>query len=345
MIANRPIRHVSHRRGPAGFTLLELLVALAITLAIAGIMLVVTTNTMNLWRRQEAAHTQAAQARQILDQVERDLQSAIIRRDANRWLAADILDSPAALTNHGWLAGPGLMKPANGGSLAPLPASDPTGSYRIEDARFGLSGLWLRFIGINMESGGSLPSAIAYQVIRRPVTGDTLVSNPAPVRYGLYRSAVGNAETLTSGYDVTAAAYGSTTNTPTSALSTAYRQARNVMNPSHANLFASNVVDFGAWFYVREPAGELVRIYPAGAGDLSHQAAGLAGGYDARFPEVADVMVRILSEEGATILETMEGGRVTRPPEFASDAAWWWSVVNTHSAVFARRIELKAAAP
>jgi hypothetical protein len=39
------------------------------------------------------------------------------------------------------------------------------------------------------------------------------------------------------------------------------------MNPSHANVLASNVVDFGCWLYGRNPDGTLLRIYPAGPGD------------------------------------------------------------------------------
>ncbi len=329
----------------SGFTLLELLIAVTITLLIAGLMLTITTNAMELWRRQQAAHAQAASARQILDLAERDLQSALHRRDSNRWLAADILDDGGALANHGWLIGPGLMKPANGGSLLPLPPADASGGRRIDDARFGLSGVWLRFVTFNVESGGSLPSVVAYQLARRPVTGDAIASNPAPVRYNLYRSVVGNADTLANGYDVAASAYASTGNTPTSALSTAYRQPRNVMNPSHANLLASNVVDFGCWLYARGPAGELIRIYPAATGDLSHAAVGQSTANDSRFPEVADVMVRILSEEGAALVEAIESGRVKRPPEYSNDAAWWWGVVEAHSAVFARRIEIKGTAP
>ena len=333
------------RRGWSAFTLLELLIAVTITLIIAGLMLTITTNALELWRRQQAAQAQAASARQILDLLERDLQTAIHRRDGNRWLAADILDSGGALANHGWLIGPGLMKPDNGGSLLPLPPADASGGRRIEDARFGLSGVWLRFVATNVESGGSLPTVVAYQVARRPVIGDVTPGNPAPVRYSLYRSAVSNAETLANGYDVTASAYGSTSNTPTSALSTAYRQSRNVTNPSHANLLASNVVDFGCWLYGRGAAGELVRIYPSAAGDLSHQAIGQSAANDTRFPEVADVMVRILSEEGASLIEAMERGRVVRPAEYPTDAAWWWGVVEKHSAVFVRRIEIKGSAP
>lgn len=334
----------SSRLSP-GFTLLELLIAVTITLVIAGLMLTITMNVLDLWRRQQAAHAQAATARQALDFVERDLQSALHRRDSNRWLAADILDDGGALANHGWLIGPGLMKPANGGSLQPLPPADANGGYRIEQARFGLSGVWLRLVATNVESGGSLPSVIAYQIARRPVTGDAIASNPAPVRYNLYRSAVGNAETLSNGYDVAASAYGSTSNTPTSALSTAYRQPRNVTNPSHANLLASNVVDFGCWLYARNSNGEQVRIYPAAAGDLAHTAIGQSTANDTRFPDAADVMVRVLSEEGASLVEAIETGKVTRPPEYANDAAWWWGVVEAHSAVFTRRVEIKGTAP
>jgi type II secretory pathway pseudopilin PulG len=327
------------------FTLLELLVAVAITLVIAGLMLTVTTQVLGLWQRTQAAHTQAAAARQVFDLIERDLQTALHRRDAGCWLAVDILDTEISLANHGWLLSATPMKPAGGGSLRPLPDADADGVHRLRDARFGLSGAWLRLVTTNVESGGSLPAVVAYQVVRRPVTGDPVVTNPAPVRYSLYRSVVSPEDTFTSGYDVTATAYGSTSNTPTSAFSTAYRQPRNVTNPGHANLLAGNVVDFGCWLYRRDGAGELVRIYPGAAADASHHAVGQSTADDSRFPAVVDVVLRVLSESGAASLEAIEGGRVTRPPEHATDAAWWWAVVETNSTVFTRRIEIKGTAP
>lgn len=332
------------RKRREAFTLLELLIAVAITLLIAGLMLTVTTSVMGLWRRQQAAGTQAIVARQVLDQLERDLQSAVHRRDGNRWLAADILDSAAALTNHGWLTGPGRMKPGAGESLRPLPAADALGARRIEEARFGLSGQWLRFATTQVESGASLPTVVAWQVARRPIVGQPVAGNPAAVRYSLYRSVVASDDALAAGWDVTAPAYGSTTNTVSAATSTAYRQPRNVTNPSHANLIAGNVVDFGCWLHARDAAGNWVRVYPAAEGDLSHQAVGGSVANDSRFPVVADAMVRILSEEGATLVEAMESGRVARPAEYATDAAWWWAVVEANSAVFTRRIEIKGAA-
>jgi prepilin-type N-terminal cleavage/methylation domain-containing protein len=329
----------------SGFTLLELLVALVITLVLAGLMLTVTTNVLTLWRRSQAAQTQAIAAKQVLDLVERDLQSALHRRDARCWLAADIIDSASGLKNHGWLTGPGLMKPAGGGSLRPLPPPDASGASGLAEARFGLSGLWLRLVATNVESDGSLPTVVAYQVVRRPVTGDPVPTNPAPVRYSLYRSAVSNSETFAGGYDVTAGAYGSTSNTPSSAMSTAYRSARNVTNPSHANVLASNVVDFGCWFQVRDSSGTLRRIYPSAAGDVAHHAIGDSSSSDSLFPAVADILVRLLSEEGAALIEAMETGRLTRPAEYTTDAEWWWGVVETHSAVFVRRVEIKGVAP
>lgn len=335
---------MNRSRSIRGFTLLELLVAVTITLVIAGLMLAVTTEVLNLWRRSQASHTQTTTARQVFDLLEQDLQSAIWRRDTNRWLAADILDSPGSLSNHGWLLGPGLMKPANGGSLLPLPAPEAGGERLLQNARFGLSGGWLRFVTTNVESGGSLPTVVAYQIARRPITGDPLVTNPAAVRYSLYRSAISNTDTFAAGYDVTSSGYASNTNNPSSASSTAYRAARNVMNPSHANLLGSNVVDFGCWLYVRNPDRTLLRIYPAGTADTSHQAVGNSIAADTRYPEVADLMLRILTEEGATLLEAIEAGRVPRPPTYGTDAEWWWGVVKANSKVFTRRIEIKGGA-
>lgn len=332
--------------GTRAFTLLELLVAVSITLVIAGLMLTVASGVLNLWRRTQAGHTQATVAKQIFDLLEQDLQSANYRPDTNRWLAADILDTPSGLANHGWLAGPGIMKPASGGSLLPWPPAGADGNRLLADARFGLSGIWLRFVATNVESGGSLPTLIAYQLARRPVTGDPVATNLAPVRYALYRSAISNSDTFASGYDVTGSLYASTSNSPYSASSTLYRAARNVMNPSHANLLASNVVDFGVWLYVRNPDGSLLQIYPSTTGDLSHQAIGNSAVSESRYPAVADVMVRILTEEGTALLEAIEANRgVTRPPAYLTDATWWWGVVEANSRVFTQRIEIKGGAP
>jgi type II secretory pathway pseudopilin PulG len=334
------------KHGRQGFTLLELLIAASITLALAGLMLAITINILGFWRRSQAAHAQAVAAKQVLDLLEQDLQTALHRRDGTCWLAADILDTPAGLANHGWLTGPGPMKPANGGSLRVLPAPDASGVPLLRDARFGLSGVWLRFVGSISEtlSGNqrmTMPSVIAYQLARRPVTGNPVNGNPAPVRYSLYRVEVRAEDAFAAGYDVTAAAYASANNNPYAVNAPQSRYPRNVMNPGHANLLASNVVDFGCWLYVRDASGALQRIYPALAGDLSHHAVGGSVTSDTRFPEVADVLLRILSEEGAAQLEAIESGRVGRPPEYASDAEWWWGVVEAHSAVFIRRVEIQ----
>lgn len=336
---NRP----RHQRA---FTVLELLVAATITLLIAGVMLSVTTGLLALWRRTQAAYVQSATATQVLDLLEQDLQGAVHRRDATRWLAVDIIDSSPGLANHGWLVAAGRMKPANAGSLRPLPPPDGDGRRLLTEARFGLSGCWLRFATSNLEAGGTLPVVVAYQIARRPVNGDPVTSNPAPVRYSLYRSAVSNADTLGNGYDVAANAYASPDNSPFGALSSSYRNARNVMNPSHANLLASNVVDFGVWLHVRNPDGTLRMIYPSAPADVSHQATGVSTAFDSRYPDTADVMIRVLTDEGAAMVEAIEASSgPARPAMFSTDAEWWWSVVEANSRVFIRRIQIKGAAP
>jgi len=322
-----------------GFTLLELLVAVAITLVLAGLMLAVTSGTLNLWRRTQDNFTAAAQAKLALDLIERDLHAGVCRRDAlgGTWLAADVIDAPASLVSHGWLTAT-LMKPATEGSQRLVPDS-----ASIADARFGLSSVWLRFITTNVESaGGSLPVAVSYQIARRPVTGSVSSTNPADVRYTLFRSAVATDNTFAAGNNVAAAAYSSSSQSPSST-----RAASTLTNPSTADALATNVVDFGLWLYVRDGTGALRRIYPADNTDVAHAATDATAPGDAnRYPEVADVMLRILSDEGARQLAAIEkaSDNLTRPPAYATDAAWWWAVVEANSRVCTRRIELKSTA-
>ncbi|MFI5358253.1 MAG: hypothetical protein ACHQ4G_13050, partial [Opitutales bacterium] len=97
--------------------------------------------------------------------------------------------------------------------------------------------------------------------------------------------------------------------------------------PGAADIIADNVIDFGLWLYAREADGGLVRIYPDNA------IGGYAGYPDARgrWPAVADVMVRILTPDGAQLLAAGEA-RGT-PDE-------WWRIAESHSRVFTQRILL-----
>lgn len=319
---------IAHRT--RAFTLLELLVATALTLAIAAIMLVVTRATLELWRRTQDRFTTAAQAQLALDLIERDFQAAVFRRDGAARLAVTITNDAVLLTARGWLIAP-RIKPATSDSLALRPDLANGRTATIAAARFGVSGAWLRLFAAVPETtnDATVQRAIAYQIVRRPVSGAVTASNPAAVRYALFRTAVSAVTTFMAGPDVTSAAYGSA-----------------LANPSTGNdLLATNVVDFGVWLYVRETNGALRRIFPADAADFTHVARDAGAAADGeRLPEVADVMIRLVDDEGARQLAAVEQGLVARPATFASDAAWWWSVVESHSTVFVRRIEMKGGA-
>lgn len=330
-----------NRSGNSAFTLLELLVAVTITLILAGLMLMVVTNTLNVWQKTQDGFTTSSQATLALDLIERDLQAAAFRTDGGNWFAAEVINVPASLVFHGWVTQVS-MKPAGIESQRLLPDRGDGSTPLIGGARFGLSGVWLRFVTTNAEASGALPVAVSYQLARRPVSGSVAVSNPADIRYTLFRSAISTSGTFSTGNDVLATGYVSTSATPAGT-----RNPKTLMNPNTADALASNVVDFGVWLYLREPAtGVLRRIYPADNSDLVHVAHDSGAALDdARFPEVADVMIRILSEHGAALLAEIEtgGGHLARPAQYGNDAEWWWGIVETHSRVHVRRVVLRGA--
>ncbi|MEO6994220.1 MAG: hypothetical protein ABI273_11355, partial [Lacunisphaera sp.] len=290
-------------------------------------------------QRNQNRFTASAQAALALDMIERDLQGALFRADGGTWLAVDVVSNSAALVPHGWLPSPSI-KPATVESGRLVLVVDDGTTPLIGNARFGLSGCWLRFVTTNVESGGTLPIAVSYQIARRPVSGTIAAGNPADVRYSLFRSAVSTSATFSTGYDVSASGYGSASVSPS-----ATRNPKTLTNPNNADALATNVVDFGVWLYARDDAnGELRRIFPSDNTDMTHAAHAIgAVSDDSRFPDVADVMVRILSERGAALLDEWEngGGHVIRPANYASDAEWWWGMVEAHSSIYVRRIELR----
>jgi len=226
------------RSSHAAFTLIELLAAVAITLILAGVMLAVVNNTLGLWQKTQHKFNAGTQAKLVFDLLERDLHAAIFRRDDAAWMVATVSNASSTQTIHGWLLA-AKMKPSAAESLRLLPEA---GNGPLQNARFGVSGAWLRFITTNVEANGALPVAISYQIARRPVSGAVSSANPGDVRYTLFRSAVSTAATFSTGYDVQASGYGSSSTTPA-----ASRNPKTITNPNNADALATNVVDFGAF--------------------------------------------------------------------------------------------------
>jgi hypothetical protein len=128
---------------------------------------------------------------------------------------------------------------------------------------------------------------------------------------------------------------------------------------SHA--MACDVVDFGVRFFVREGGG-LRLIFPAkpsaeGADadgqpplgvpsdsgelvpspELEHlarpSAVPMAGDhYRNRFPEIVEIMVRVLTDEGAQKIRNIEAGK---------DPDDWWETAEKHSRVFTRLVAIQ----
>lgn len=353
--------HVDARRA---FTLLELLVAAVITAVLAGFIVVIVSNVSGFWTRTAGKLSTEAQARLVLDQLTQDLSSAHYRDDGNVWMAADVLGATG--TSGLWQPAAANAKPAGGVSLAMT-------APKLADARFNTAGVWLRFFttkrgnntvtnGVTDFSSISAPVAVGYQIIRRFSAPSALNTRTA---YVLHRaearpaSAGGRPGVLEFGYNITAAAY--TTSTVGTNNGATTGDPRSIQVPGSRSNFSSviadNVIDFGVRCYVRDTAqaSGLRLVFPAANETGTASNAGNARlraqlpantvpdstNYNSVMPEVVDVMVRILTDEGARLIGTFE--QANSPlllPAGVNAQQYWWQLATAHSQVFTRRIVL-----
>jgi prepilin-type N-terminal cleavage/methylation domain-containing protein len=307
-----------------GFTLLELLVAVTITLLLAGLMLSVTTTILAQMRRAQGGSMATIEGKLALDQLERDLQGAILRTGGGRvWLDARVV-ATGDLVSHGWkMQTTPVMKPTGESDIF-LPETTHDGGPEISRGRFGVSGVWLRLItsDYDSDSKNTVPVAVSYQVVRREVSS----ASGSPVRYAFYRVKK-NAEDT---FGIMSAPFGAT-------------DPSDLIKPSTGDVIASNVVDFGIWFYARNASGlfsPATPLFPTG-GRTSTSPGTFPGMGN---PAHAKMMIRILTEEGAAVVQSIEEGRVT-PPAGISVDRWWWQVVAANSFVFTREVELAPSGP
>jgi hypothetical protein len=192
--------------------------------------------------------------------------------------------------------------------------------------------------------------AVAYQIVRRATT-----ATPTNLdrRYLLHRTEVRPAATsaarsgtLQAGFNITAGAYQPAANTAQP------RDPAEIRYPTLNSVLAENVIDFGVrgYVYVSDATTglrQLTRIFPSANNDLTHTAnlparvANAAGDYTNCFPEVVDVMVRVLTDEGARLIAGYEANpqRLTAPVG-RTPQQYWWDLAMANSQVFTRRIIL-----
>jgi len=340
---------------PRAFTLVEVLVAVGITAVLAAFMVTIVANVSGYWGRTSGRVSAEAQARFVLDRVALDLQSAIYRDDGNVWLAANILantGNTGLWTTTGSTAN--ALKPANNaGSLQGI----ATGA--LTDARFGIAGTWLRFFSVKpgtnaTTSTASAPVAVGYQIVRRATSGNEARSSDR--RYLLHRTEVlpGRTSatatrlgTLESGFDLDPAKSGSPYN-PTRNTAVTGDPAE-LRYPTINSVIAENVIDFGIRLHVRDASvsGGLRQVFPTSNANTSYRARVPASVPSATepFPEVVDVMVRVLTDEGARLLAAYEATpqRITAPVG-VTNQAYWWQLAIANSHVYTRRIVVAAGA-
>ena len=361
--------HTSHAKARRAFTILELLVAAAVTALLAGFVATIVTNVAGLWSRASGRLSTEAQARFVLDQLALDLSSARFQDDGNVWLAASILPNTNNATGLWLTIGTASnQKPPNtttgtGASLQNI-VTGSLGDNSATSPRFGVAGTWLRFFttkrGSNTVNGTSnvtdsttvsAPVAVGYQIIRRRTSTSPLSSD---IRYLLHRAEVRPAKgsttttavgTLETGYNFSPpTAYAPATNTVVAG------DPGEIKFPTLNSVVAENVIDFGVRCYVRDATRStgLRAVFPlsnTAATFLARTPSTVAGATNA-FPDVVDVMVRILTDEGARLIAAYEANppspAATALPTGVNPQQYWWQLALANSQVFTRRIVIHA---
>jgi hypothetical protein len=338
-------------------------------------------SVMTSWNRSRGSLTISNQAKLALDELTLDLEAAILRLDGRVWMAATVQPNQTSNSGRGdtnltwvrWRATTGTgatTKPSNSVSLD-LDGPDPSVPHetrKLEQFRFGVGGVWLRFFTVERDintapSNLSTVRAVSYQVLRY-ITGDNAPTTTSPIHYGLFRSWVTPDRTFSEGFslfheeDGTSAEYNGIGNPPTGG---GAGEVASIRRPSKDLLIANHVVDFGVRVWGRDPAGNLVVLFPRTDSLPADQVQGFAarslpvdfGAPNALppsptlgaptqaqmffgVPEEIEVALRILTDEGATLLEARERG-------LAVTTADWWTLVEANSQVHTRRIRVKSA--
>jgi type II secretory pathway pseudopilin PulG len=366
---------ISERKG---FTIIELLVAVGVTALMVSLMLTIVVNVLGGWNRSSGSLASGNQARLVLDQISKDIQSAIIKRDGNGWMVATVQQNQTGVGSAGvsdadWVA----IKPSDTGTN-PSPTPPDTVSFLVpsgtnpalDDYRFGQGGVYLRFFSAVTGSNAyekkpdgtddltrpllqtiSAPRAVSYQIVRLPV-----VKSSPELRYQLFRSEVrpghrdatlAGRSTFSTGYNLldSSNAYNlpSVTNSGVLINSSGVDEGGepgSIRRPDRNQLIANNVIDFG----VRVKANNTI-LFPVSTTNIGFAVTTKDGtnGTTAAAPAGYSYGFPDTVEVFVRVL-TDEGVLQISNLEAGltpNTQGKWWEIALANSRVYTRRIEVK----
>ena len=320
----------THRASHAdGFTLVEVSVATSLSVLLLLGLTMAVMNVAEQGRRLSDHLDRGARVRLMTSLLVSDLQSAIVRQDGNTWIAIDILEKT---DNSGaWVVASGQKPAEDSLQLDPREKDDKGREWaNPEDYRFGVGGMWLRFITTaadrdvftdNQAVPGDV-NAVSYQLIRRAMPAAGYVSDAANASYQLFRSIVRSDHTFDTGYIVDAYAGGEQQGDP-----------GEMKSPSTDSMLCDNIIDFGVIIYEWSDNGSYVQGFP-----MRHESLPpLKDKNRYRVPQDGvpasiEVMVRVLSASGARELRGLEQQGIS--------PARWWEIARRHSRVYSRSMAL-----
>ena len=330
--------------GKRGFTLVELMVAVSISVVIGLFVMSFTSALIEILRRSDARISLENEVAVALDIMARDLESAVFREGQGTMFAVDVqsLDDLKLLGLEGsgnhWE--PGYSRDVGAVNFQPgaNPDDDTYPSYT-----FGWGGSHLRFF-----TAAPAFNAVSYQIGRR--------ASPADAKrdvYVLYRSVVGKHHTEREGLDITLGEYIDDDSVAPPEGEPDFGSSNEgfpgtVKKPNAKDYLIQDVVDFGVRLYVYDagqqdspdsPRGVRL-IFPSSdnenldALESQHYAStGLGEDYDLRFPDLVEIYVRALDSVGARELSEAELDNKGRSFE---------EIVSQHGRVFRRMVEVRA---
>jgi prepilin-type N-terminal cleavage/methylation domain-containing protein len=382
MVIIPEIKPTISEKNAKGFTVIELIVAVAVTAVLSGMLLLISTEVLETQEQSSEELERQQIAHFVLDQIQEDLQCALFRNDGNIWMAISFLKKEdnsgewiSSINDKPYQESFRIVESEWTGDSLGKDNSDNLGQGPFEESRFGIAGAWLRFFTQSPEldrdaKNNGAARAISYQIVRYGLSS----SPDSSKRYHLFRSDVSAKNTFLAGYnldpelDEAGKGYGKNAstrslddkdpNTPRipSLIVNPIIPENSQYNPTAFSL-SSNIIDFGIRAYHLEKnsfgSGDYFQIFPsidvmtpgtifqepyfATSHPNYHKISvnGAASPTFYLFPDVVDVMIRVISQDGARILEDFEEGRL---PE--TEAMSWWSIAEEHSKVYFRRIKI-----